>query len=180
MEKIFYIHGFGSTGVSETTQNLRKLLPYLITPTYDPYEPQKSLQKLDSMLRPDDQNIIIASSLGGWYAERLSELHENVSLVLYNPCINPALTLQKYGVKPGILKEYVRIQRISSASNEVPVILNLCKDDDVIDYKTSLEHYRTKESNGEVKPLIVNYLSGGHRMGDNYPQVVDSLKKLKV
>lgn len=173
--KIIYIHGFGSNGNTDTAKDLRKTFPDLISPTYDPLSPGKSLNQLEKLLDKKEKNIIIASSLGGWYAERLSEKVKNVELYLYNPSTNPSGTLGKFGVEQGILDEYARLQLNIGESKKTPVTLFLAIDDEVIPFRIARDHYTEKSRRGEVKLNIV-MADGGHRMGTNVVLVGKTVK----
>jgi predicted esterase YcpF (UPF0227 family) len=175
--KIFYLHGFGSDGNTDTAKEIRKSgYPTLLSPTYDPLTPGKSLNQLEKLLDPKDRNIIIASSLGGWYAERLSERVKNVELYLYNPSTYPAITLAKFDVDKKILYEYARLQQVGDTSVKTPVTLFLAIEDEVIQFRIARDHYTEKARSGEVKLSMV-MTSGGHRMGNNVSLVVKTIDK---
>lgn len=175
--KIFYLHGFGSDGNTDTAKEIRKSgYPTLLSPTYDPLTPSKSLDQLEKLLDKKDRNIIIASSLGGWYAERLSERVQNVELFLYNPATNPSSTLAKYGIDKSVLDEYMRLQQNGKESKGTPVTLFLGIDDDVIPFRIARDCYTEKARRGEVKLNMV-MTSGGHRMGNNVALVIKTIDK---
>jgi len=174
MEKIIYIHGFGSSGNSESAQSIKEKIPDLLTPTYNALEPRKSLQELLKLV--NDGDTIVASSLGGWYAERISE-RKKVKLVLYNPSVDPSRALAKYHVPYSVREDYKTIELETPEYDHVtPVTLILSIDDEVIYYRIAKDHYMKKSVEGKVKDdLVLN--KGGHRIGKNVDYVINSIKK---
>lgn len=176
MKHTIYIHGFGSSGQSESAQSIKKFIPDLVTPTYDALTPYESLEKLLKLVKNGD--TIIASSLGGWYAERISEI-KDVKLILYNPSVDPSRTLAKYDVPSSILQEY-KVMEIESPDSKyvTPVTLILSIDDEIIYYAIAKDHYTEKARNGKAKvSLVLN--EGGHRIGKNVNYIFNALKILK-
>ena len=176
MKHTIYIHGFGSSGQSDSAKAIKKQIPDLLTPTYDAFKPFESLQQLLKIV--EDGDVIIASSLGGWYAERISE-RKKVTLVLYNPSIDPTKTLVKYDVPSETRQDYKTIENESPEPNYItPVTLILSIDDEVIYYRIAIDHYtkRANEKRAEVK-VIMN--EGGHRIGKNVNYIIDAIKNIK-
>lgn len=174
--KIFYIHGYNSSGNSDTAKNLRKYFPNLISPSYDSLNPGKSLAELKNELDEKDLNIIVASSLGGWYALRLAERMENVELYLFNPATEPSFTLKKYGVKEPVLDEYRRIQMNSGDTKKTKVTLFLSIDDDVVPYASAKKTFERLSKEGLIN-LKTIMTEGGHQMGKNTELVAKTIEK---
>ena len=174
--KIFYIHGYNSSGNSDTAKNLRKYFPDLISPTYDCLNPSKSLAELKNMLDEKELNSIVASSLGGWYALRLAERVKNVELYLFNPATDPATTLEKYGVKGAVLNEYKRIQLNSGDTFDTNVTLFLSIDDDVVPYGAAKKLFEYLSRKGAIN-LKTIMTEGGHQMGKNTEMVAKTIEK---
>lgn len=87
MEKLLYVHGLGGTGHGGSATNIRKALDSLYditTNTYDLLQPAEAFEQIKNDAEKAD--IIIASSLGGFYA---SALNTNKICILLNPCLNP-------------------------------------------------------------------------------------------
>jgi predicted esterase YcpF (UPF0227 family) len=82
--KTFYIHGYGSSPKSQTFVDMQAAIPDIECLTYDSNAPMSSILSSVNTLKSIDEPIhIIASSLGGWYAERIASII-SVSLTLYN------------------------------------------------------------------------------------------------
>lgn len=82
--KILYIHGYCSTGQSGTSDCLRKLLPdhEIISPDV-PVDPLEAMAFLKQLYIDECLQIIIGTSLGGFYAH---QLRNHATCV----CVNPA------------------------------------------------------------------------------------------
>lgn len=157
MTQIFYIHGFKSSINSQTLSDLKYYYPDAKGLTYDFSKPRESVDALVEMLNGiDDDIIIVASSLGGWYAEQISK-RVVACYVLYNPCINPELSLPKLN-DPDVTEE--ALQEYASMTNIVPylapkTVIVSC-DDELIDYRETFKKY------DDMCEVIIT--SGGHRM----------------
>ena len=100
---LIYLHGFNSSPGSYKAQMLLRYLERLgaashyLIPSLD-HEPQKAIADLQSLLdsKSDHTNItLLGSSLGGYYATHLAQQYP-VRVVLINPAVNPAQTLERY------------------------------------------------------------------------------------
>jgi predicted esterase YcpF (UPF0227 family) len=159
MTKIFYIHGFGSSVDSPTLNMLRKVYPDAIGLTYDHNFPAASIQKLSSQVNEcsiGEHVVIIGSSLGGWYAEQLTE-RIVADFIFYNPAINPEVSLAKYGVDVDTLYRYKHYSKViqpylPSASRTII----LSSDDEVIKSSETMVKYMNT-----ANFILTN---GGHRM----------------
>lgn len=153
---IYYIHGYGSSPNSDTFRMVLEKFPTAICLTYDPLFPASSLKKMEDTVRctqDSDHNIVIASSLGGWYAEHLCT-RIVADLVLYNPSLEPHTSLQKYGIHDHQLIGYgIPLPLLHMATNRV-VILSI--DDDVVPHTFAKRHY--------MNHAKMMYTIGGHRM----------------
>ena len=85
---ILYLHGFGSSGQSNTVDYLRKSLPsyYRITAPDIPVDPVEALPFLRELCEENHFDIIIGTSMGAMYAQQLPSS-------LFRICVNPALHL---------------------------------------------------------------------------------------
>lgn len=85
---IIYLHGYGSSGMSNTVSYLRKLLPdcEVLAPDIpvDPKEALPFLKVFCERFRPD---LIIGTSMGGMYAMQMLDYHRF--------CVNPALRMSE-------------------------------------------------------------------------------------
>ena len=88
---ILYLHGFGSSGQSNTVQFLKKQLPdnYNVTAPDIPVDPAEALPFLKQLCDEGNFDIIIGTSMGGMYTQQLHNCH-------YRICVNPALHMSQY------------------------------------------------------------------------------------
>jgi len=95
---ILYLHGYGSTGQSNTVEYLKKALPdyYNIEAPDIPVDPAEALPFLRELCEKEHFSIIIGTSMGAMYAQQLP-----VDFVRI--CVNPALHLSQITdiLKPG-------------------------------------------------------------------------------
>ena len=84
---ILYLHGFGSSGQSNTVEYLKKVLPNdNITAPDIQVDPAEALPFLKQLCEEERFDIIIGTSMGGMYAQQLRNC-------TYRICVNPALHL---------------------------------------------------------------------------------------
>lgn len=90
-EKVLYVHGFGSSGQSNTPRLLRQMLPQaeIIAPDL-PMHPAEALQLLQRICAEEQPAVIIGTSMGGMYAEKLYGFDR----ILVNPAFNIHETLR--------------------------------------------------------------------------------------
>ena len=95
---ILYLHGFGSSGQSNTVEYLKKSLPdyYDITAPDIPVDPVEALPFLRELCEKEHFSIIIGTSMGAQYAQQLPADFVRI-------CVNPALHLSQLTdvLKPG-------------------------------------------------------------------------------
>lgn len=166
----YYIHGFNSSANSDTLKLIQRTHPTAIGLTYDYTDPVTSLQKLTEQLNSDSSDkIIIGSSLGGWYAEQLTNTVV-ADFILYNPCTNPEITLDKLGVADDILLKYFDATSINIKVVPRSVILSV--DDELISPKSAYNKYIS------ISDITITY--GGHRMTDkNMNIILDKIKFIR-
>ena len=166
---VFYIPGYNSSG--NTTNALKKHFPMLTELTYEVDKLSESLNRMNQQIANLNESkvILIASSLGGWFAERLSAIvmSTKLKIVLYNPSINAESNLAKYGLAPSVLNEYVELKaKYSSQFEGVTRVAIISVDDDVVDPPTNIKFYAGR---AELIPT-----DGRHRMTEeNLEWVVD-------
>ena len=87
---ILYLHGFGSSGQSNTVEYLKKSLPdyYDITAPDIPVDPAEALPFLKQLCEEEHFSVIIGTSMGGMYAHQLPADFVRI-------CVNPALHLSE-------------------------------------------------------------------------------------
>lgn len=90
-KKILYVHGFGSSGASNTVKLLREMLPEadIIAPDL-PVKPEEAMDLLHSICESERPSLIIGTSMGGMYAEML----RGYNRILVNPAFEIAETMR--------------------------------------------------------------------------------------
>lgn len=89
---VLYIHGFMSGSNSETSKILSDLYSRVIVPEVDG-NVKSSLEKINKAIKETKPNIIIGSSLGGYYALLCDS--GNIPVLVINPSLFPKETLKK-------------------------------------------------------------------------------------
>ena len=81
--KLVYFHGFASSGASGPAQLLAKLFPSgeVIAPDI-PLDPDEALPFLTELVKKEQPDIIIGTSMGGMYAQQMRGV--------LRICVNPA------------------------------------------------------------------------------------------
>lgn len=162
---IIYLHGYGSSGSGRTATMLKKKLTNIVTPTYDYNDPRASLKVLLKIVDSVDDSenvIVVGSSLGGWYAEKIASVR-NVDLVLYNPSTKPSVSLKKYGTSDNVLKDYADLT-VDSVRSGVNRYVIISKDDNVVDPSLTIEKYKGRSA--------IVHTSGGHTMTDSNLELI--------
>ena len=97
MKKILYIHGFGSAGSTGTATIMRNLLyekdVRVVSPDV-PTSPAEALPFLKSFAEQEQPDLIIGTSMGGFYAEQL----RGYKRILVNPSFHMARLLTFRGL----------------------------------------------------------------------------------
>ena len=93
---ILYLHGFASCGNSTKTRLLKAYFGdgELYSPDLPP-DPAKGFAFIDTVIRENAIELIIGSSLGGFYASYFCEKY-GIKAVLINPSTEPYNTLEPY------------------------------------------------------------------------------------
>ena len=178
----YYIAGYNSSG--STTRKLQARIPRLLELTYDVLQPATSLAQMAQQIQQTNAPTItlIASSLGGWYAERLSAvIAESVTstasnihlhLILYNPSINAETSLAKYGLPTAVLDEYTTLKTqypSAFAPHTRSVIVSI--DDDVVSPQDSIAYYNDHCEHDTDRVELIQ-TTGGHRMTEGNLRLV--------
>jgi predicted esterase YcpF (UPF0227 family) len=154
-----YLHGFNSSGESAKgkffTQSLAPVAVH--TPSY-PSDPDAALTHLQHTLkqfwqRKTEAVTLVGSSLGGFYAQFLARQF-NLSVVLINPALQPALTLAPYlGWQTNFytgkhdyfgeaqLKRLNHYDVPTPCTQPVPTLVLLDAGDELIDYRIAQARY---------------------------------------
>lgn len=91
-KKVLYIYGYGSSPESNTCKWLKNNLPNAIVYSfgYVQTDPENSIPYLCSLVEELDIDIVIGSSLGGWYAMHVASICSLPS-ILINPVTDSTL-----------------------------------------------------------------------------------------
>jgi predicted esterase YcpF (UPF0227 family) len=173
---IIYLHGFNSGGQSHKAAWLRaQLAPVpVLAPTYPAHRAQEALRVLRKFIRRlrrenshDRKLMLIGSSLGGFWAQRLAP-EFGACIVLINPSMRPDETLARHtgryrneatGEETVLTAQDVqslKTHRIEPCNPKVPTLLLLDAEDEVLDYRVAETALR-----GCGKTIV--YPGGSHR-----------------
>lgn len=119
--KILYIHGFGSTGNSQTVQGLRKILgndATILAPQFSNdlstvAQIEQYIAEAEKYRREFRPNIVIGSSFGGFIATFLN----GTSRILINPCLLPSERLST--LSPTMSDEDVKRLKALETSQDI-------------------------------------------------------------
>jgi len=149
---ILYIHGFRTTNNSYTSKILKKYFKKNIILADHPTQPKDAIKYLENLIESNNITLLIASSLGGYYATYLSEKY-SLKTVLINPSVNPYKTTKTYlgqnttqdGVKflwkKKSLKQLEKFKIKQKHLHSQRFLLFLQKADKVLNYKVALKRY---------------------------------------
>lgn len=151
-----YLHGFNSSGASAKGAYLAKALApeTVLTPSYPP-DPDHAIQALNQLLDGlgDTVPILIGSSLGGYYAQYLSQQRQ-LPAVLVNPALEPRQTLapylgwqtnyytgECYWFGQAQLDALARYAVSEPCTGSAARLVLLDRGDELIDYRVAAAHY---------------------------------------
>ena len=147
MPRILYIHGFKSTGNALKAQILKKKFDDILSPTM-PISPKEAVLFLEEVIRKNEIDLIIGSSLGGFYAFVMHKKF-GTKVLLINPSLKPWESLKN---QVGIHERFVsddtfewktehneELQQISNEISKLPINeskLNffISNDDELLDH----------------------------------------------
>ena len=85
-KKIIYVHGFMSAGSTHTAQILRDYMPQATVIAPDlPIHPEEAMELLRNLVKTENPDLIIGTSMGGMYTEMLYGVDRI--------CVNPAFQM---------------------------------------------------------------------------------------
>ncbi|WEJ61538.1 YqiA/YcfP family alpha/beta fold hydrolase [Thiomicrorhabdus lithotrophica] len=184
-----YLHGFLSSGKSEKGQWLKATVKQqnfdednpafneLFTPTYPINSPKASVHEIESVLKKmlDDQNtkiVLLGSSMGGYYAQYLGQKYQ-LPYIMINPALNPTpifnenlgchtnpATQEDFCIDLAYIKE-LQTYDVVQLNKDVPALLLIDTDDEVIDVSFALKRYKADSSDCHF--ITVKYSGGDHR-----------------
>ncbi|MGB5965960.1 MAG: YqiA/YcfP family alpha/beta fold hydrolase [Sulfurimonadaceae bacterium] len=176
---ILYLHGFASCGDSTKTCLLKKYFgaDNVYSPDL-PVQPTEAIAFIDKIINEKNINMLIGSSLGGYYASYFCEKYA-IKTVLINPSTEPYETLKPYvgnntywcsGEPFEWKKSYLgelQIYNIETVKEPSLYLLLLQKGDEVLDYSKALEKY-------EGATLSVE--EGGNHRFENLDEHLERIK----
>jgi len=176
---MLYIHGFAGCGTGNKVQVFRTHFgtEQVISPDL-PVDPRQTLVYLQQLIEENDINLLVGSSLGGYYSEYLNAKFK-IPSILINPSTRPFDTLKKYvgmntnwcsGEQFEWKLEYGEILKSmyceTPSSNEAYLVL-LQSADEVLDYRLAEDRYRQHR--------VIVEQGGNHRFENlvDYLPVID-------
>lgn len=132
--RILNIHGYKGNPENSAYIALCELGYKSFSPAidYDATETDKIFQYLDNIIDEYKPDLIIGTSLGGFFAAVISS-QRNMPAILVNPCLMPFVTLPRLEFKNDIrpfIKKFAELHKISS--DNIYTITGRC--DEIIDY----------------------------------------------
>jgi uncharacterized protein len=176
MRPVIYVHGYGSTGNTDTAKNLRTTFIGefdVISPTYDCSSPLAARDQLMSLVESlkQDRPIIVGTSLGGFFANLVARLCD-IPVIAVNPSTRPSGSLHKYGESADALAGYRQLeaQERSQVTSPRRIVL-LGTRDDVVN-----PHTNGALLTGNTETV---WLDMGHRIEPAfYKTIADLVRKL--
>ena len=165
MAKILYLHGFASCGKGNKSLALQAHFGVENVTALDlPPSPIDTIHMIEEILASSSFDLLIGSSLGGFYATYLAEKYQ-MKAVLINPSTQPWETLSSYvGWQKRFCDEEVfefkaiyleQLKTLQSLPQKGEYLLLLQSEDEVLDYTKAQSLYNTHK-------VIVEY-GGNHR-----------------
>lgn len=165
MAKVLFLHGFASCGVGNKSQLLQRWFgaDQVLTPDL-PADPDAAIALAEGLLRRHEVDLMVGSSLGGFYATWLGSRH-HCAAVLINPSVRPYETLAAHigrhrwwcrdeafdwtGGHLDALRRY-RVDQVGG-----PCLVLLQSGDEVLDYHQARDYYRGQR--------VIVEIGGNHR-----------------
>lgn len=95
MPRLIYLHGLGSNGQSSTASALRESGMSVSSPDYAPQHYVQSMEQLRSLVLEDAPELLVGTSMGGYYALRLAEELGRPAVAI-NACFEPGRLLRNF------------------------------------------------------------------------------------
>ena len=178
MSKILYLHGFASCGEGNKSSLLKTYFgaDNVIAPDLPP-SPIDTIDTIEEILESSKVDILIGSSLGGYYATILAEKYR-MKAILLNPSTQPWETLAAYtGWQKRFCDEEVfefksvyleQLKMLQTAPDKGRYLLLLQSGDEVLDYTKAQSLYNKHK-------IIVEY--GGNHRFENLDEYLSMIEK---
>ncbi len=180
MAKILYLHGFASCGKGNKSSALQACFGADNVIALDlPPSPIDAISAIEGILGSSNFDLLIGSSLGGFYATYLAEKYK-MKAVLVNPSTQPWETLAAYvGWQKRFCDEEVfefkpiyleQLKTLQSVPQKGDYLLLLQSEDEVLDYTKAQSLYNKHK-------VIVEY-GGNHRFEniDDYLSMIANFR----
>lgn len=180
MLKILYLHGFASCGKGNKSLALQAYFGTENVTAIDlPPSPIDAVVRMEEILEASHFDLLIGSSLGGFYATYLAEKYQ-MKAVLVNPSTQPWETLASYvGWQKRFCDEEVfefktiyleQLKTLQSIPQKGEYLVLLQSEDEVLDYTKAQSLYNTHK-------VIVEY-AGNHRFEniDDYLSMIENFR----
>ncbi|HIP28714.1 MAG TPA: hypothetical protein EYG82_06010 [Sulfurovum sp.] len=181
MLKILFLHGFSSCGRGNKSKMLKAYFGESAVIAQNlPYSPHEAIETLDKLIASEKIDLLIGSSLGGFYATYLAEKHR-LKAVLLNPSTQPWKTLAPYvgmqkrfcddepfKFKKAYLKE-LKSLKVNPLKGRYLVLLQ--SEDELLDYTKAQSLYNTHH-------VIVEY--GGNHRFENIDVYMSMIRKFRT
>ena len=184
--KIVYLHGLGSTGTSTKSAALiREFGEKNVFAPDLPLDPEQTIDLVSKLVAPllktKEKIVFVGTSLGGFWANYFSNMFQ-MECIIVNPMLIPGeafinrigTVVKNYetGVETimtaEIVKSFLSAQTEAASPNVDLITMILAMDDDVIDFRTSIEQLPG------CSTIIT--ITGGHRYESLWDNIVDLLK----
>ena len=178
MSKILYLHGFASCGEGNKSSELKTFFgaDNVISPDLPP-SPLDAIDMIEEILSASGFDLLIGSSLGGFYATYLSEKHK-MKAVLLNPSTQPWETLaSEVGWQKRFCDDEVfefktvyleQLKSLQITAEKGKYLLLLQSGDEVLDYTKAQSLYNAHK-------IIVEY--GGNHRFENIEEYLSMIEK---
>ncbi|MBF1418868.1 MAG: esterase [Prevotella histicola] len=120
-KKIIYVHGFMSAGSTHTAQILRDYMPQATVIAPDlPIHPEEAMELLRNLVKTENPDLIIGTSMGGMYTEMLYGVDRI--------CVNPAFQMGSTITESNMMGKQVYQNERQDGEQEVIVTKALVKE----------------------------------------------------
>jgi len=181
MSKILYLHGFASCGEGNKSTELKKFFSEetVLSPNL-PFSPLDAITAIEKLVKDENIEMIIGSSLGGFYATYIAEKYK-LKAILLNPSTHPWNTLSSY---VGWQKRFCDDKMFEFTSEyldalkllqKIPLhgkyLVLLQSEDEVLDYTKAQSLYNKHK-------IVVEY--GGNHRFENIDEYMSMIEKFKI
>ena len=142
-KKALYIPGLGSNDQSRTGQLVKQYLEgryeVLVKAWNLTSDPEQVLNDISSYVRQSKTNVVIASSLGAFYA--LGVLPGSVAKILINPCMYPSVEIPKLeNIPDRVVEQFKQLENFTysniDAEARVATFAGFGNDDELFNYQS--------------------------------------------